>query len=1376
MKKDAKRMWASVIALIMIMSIMPINAFAIEGEDTPESPALACVCEVKCTDEQVDESCPVCGAEGADLKTCKGVEPAQSEPVTCTCETKCVDGAMNDDCPVCGVENADLSACKGKETIPELECTCETKCTEDAIDTMCVVCGAENADLTQCKGKEVVPELTCTCETQCTEDTQNDGCEKCAADWTQCQGIALTAPNPLSGDGLPTENATCSYVSNENGKTRAGVTLAEAIDVLNKNGGGTITVTSSGCAGATNIKILSPITILPDPGKKITVTAPQEMKEYDGIFVIDKYDYSNPNQENRVLTLGQDGLEDGALTFDGARVDNSCIVTGKGNGEEESNTGVVLRDGVVLTGCTASAIGAENQNYPKVTMYGGQIKENYGDYAVVGAPFMMMGGEICNNVSETATIFAPYVSNRTTIGGDAYIHDNQAEGIGGISAYGYLTIQDNALIEKCKSTGDSTGGAAAAFGDLIMKNHAKIAQCEGAVGGAAASLTTLIMQDYSSIENCRSTSTAIEVYAFPGGAQAQSAQIGPNAKITGCTGMTGGLAIANTLGDAEDIAQSRIEGEISGNTGILGGGISAMTYVDVTIADGAKIVNNIATEAGGGIAVWSSISLDQNNYPKTILTVEGGTISGNTAPRGGGVFVAGRNESLDYEEQAEYGYYVGYCYLKMSGGTITGNIADNPESGTATEFHGGGVFLGWDVETNVSGTVNISGNIDENGNPSNMYLRKDPNYTVIDPGEDTGEADPDKELNILKQFVADAAKAQFDADFDGVENQIMNELSDDDIKGGLPYLVEQGAINESWLDFEGPFTQEKRTELWNEYSAYLDLIAPQQIAEYQAQHLDDYIAAYRQQYSFVPTYEQFKLWYIDIVLEAQKYEIQAKVAEMTQEELTEAAINLGFIEPGQSYTGTKEDFLNAVMEFYKKYYETDPDMDEGLTDTYNKLWDIEIASTSKNQDARLYVTGALTGSQIGVTAEGAQNGRIIAVGTDAYKVTDADLAVFTSNDQGFSVVWHPDNPTQMMLKAKGYTITAYAGNNGSISESGSIWVAEGSNKTFTITPDEGYYISDVKIDGISQGAINSYTFEDVRADHTIEAIFAKNDVGGGGGGASHPEYTPDDDDENTDRDDEDDTEEFTDEEVPLAETPWLNTEDHYAYIVGYSEDGTVRPNANITRAEVATIFFRLLTDDARDQFWSTSNNFSDVAPDAWYNNAVSTMVNAGIIQGYEDGTFRPNASITRAEFAAIASRFMSAGYDVEEDLFTDIAAHWARESINDAAMAKWISGYPDGTFLPDKAITRAEAVTLVNNVLQRKPDADRMLDSMVKWPDNMDTSAWYYEAIQEATNSHDYDLFEGAEYETWTSLLENRDWAALEKDWVNAHRTGGEVM
>lgn len=306
----------------------------------------------------------------------------------------------------------------------------------------------------------------------------------------------------------------------------------------------------------------------------------------------------------------------------------------------------------------------------------------------------------------------------------------------------------------------------------------------------------------------------------------------------------------------------------------------------------------------------------------------------------------------------------------------------------------------------------------------------------------------------------------------------------------------------------------------------------------------------------------------------------------------------------------------------------------------------------------------------------------------------------------------------------------------------------------------GSLVDDLDRDITEDEDLNVRVEAEIGQTYTIIANFDRDS----GGGAQHPDAGDDDD---NDRDD--DTEEIIDEEVPLAETPWLNTEDHYAYVVGYSEDGTVRPNANITRAEVATIFFRLLTDNARDQFWMTSNNFSDVLPNDWYNTAVSTMVNMGIIQGYEDGTFRPNANITRAEFATIAARFLASGYDVEDDLFGDVAAHWARESINDAAMAGWINGYEDGTFRPDAAITRAEAVTMVNNVLGRKPDADHMLDSMIKWTDNMDTSAWYYEAIQEATNSHNYDLFEDAEYETWTALQENRDWSALEKDWANAH-------
>ena len=259
---------------------------------------------------------------------------------------------------------------------------------------------------------------------------------------------------------------------------------------------------------------------------------------------------------------------------------------------------------------------------------------------------------------------------------------------------------------------------------------------------------------------------------------------------------------------------------------------------------------------------------------------------------------------------------------------------------------------------------------------------------------------------------------------------------------------------------------------------------------------------------------------------------------------------------------------------------------------------------------------------------------------------------------------------------------------------------------------------------------------------------------------------------------EDTTETPVDPVTPIRppvdpDKPELNTEDHYAYIVGYP-DGNVKPEGNITRAEVATIFFRLLTDESRDEFWSQTNPYSDVSEDDWYNNAVSTLTNAGIIDGYEDGTFKPNGNITRAEFATIAVRFFEATYE-GENLFPDIDGHWAQDYINEAANAGIVDGYPDGTFGPQKLITRAEAMTMVNRTIDRHPDADHLLDDMITWPDNPET-VWYYEQVQEATNSHEYTMHTDDEqnpYEIWTELLPNRDWSELEKAWSDANDGAG---
>ena len=224
----------------------------------------------------------------------------------------------------------------------------------------------------------------------------------------------------------------------------------------------------------------------------------------------------------------------------------------------------------------------------------------------------------------------------------------------------------------------------------------------------------------------------------------------------------------------------------------------------------------------------------------------------------------------------------------------------------------------------------------------------------------------------------------------------------------------------------------------------------------------------------------------------------------------------------------------------------------------------------------------------------------------------------------------------------------------------------------------------------------------------------------------------------------------------------LNGKDHYAYVVGYP-DGMVYPQKNITRAEVATIFFRLLTDETREANMTKSNGYNDMKDGAWYTCAVSTLSKMGIIKGYEDGSFKPDASISRAEFAAIAARFDPNG-DKTPATFSDVSSHWAKDEISIAANHGWIKGYEDGSFKPDQKITRAETMTLVNRVLKRLPETkDDLHKDMKTWPDNQNESAWFYLAVQEATNSHYQKLKKDGTHETWESMRETRDWAALEK-------------
>lgn len=279
--------------------------------------------------------------------------------------------------------------------------------------------------------------------------------------------------------------------------------------------------------------------------------------------------------------------------------------------------------------------------------------------------------------------------------------------------------------------------------------------------------------------------------------------------------------------------------------------------------------------------------------------------------------------------------------------------------------------------------------------------------------------------------------------------------------------------------------------------------------------------------------------------------------------------------------------------------------------------------------------------------------------------------------------------------------------------------------------------------GTAYGAGDSIT---LAGSVTLYAVWSYNGGGGGGGGGTYRPSTGGGGGGGTTGGS---TVDIGDEDVPLAGGSELNREDHFAYVSGY-EDGTVRPTNNITREEVAAIFYRLLTETSRTIYETDVNDFSDVNSGRWSNRAISTLTNAGIISGYEDGSFRPGQSITRAEFATIAAQFEVVTEDVENP-FSDTAGHWAETLISFAASKGWVGGYTDGTFKPQKAITRAEAMTLVNNVLEREVDEEGLLADAKQWPDNK-KDAWYYYEVLEATNSHDYTRRGSGTVENWTAI------------------------
>lgn len=899
---------------------------------------------------------------------------------------------------------------------------------------------------------------------------------------------------------------------------------------------------------------------------------------------------------------------------------------------------------------------------------------------------------------------------------------------------GCALMSDRAKIEYCStppladydkiytlSTPLSTGGIKILSGSLTMRGQSKIDHCStyGMGGGVYMAYASgdATLKDQASITNCTafvdtSLDDLIDVYKA-GGLYAEKSNITMEAgtKITGCKGVIGGIGAEAGLFDQETI-NIQIDGEISGNAGRVGGGICGLKSVELTLGDTAVVQNNTATVAGGGIALFSYFG---KTMPASTLTLNGASIIKNTAPLGAGVFLPNKADIPETPvfRNPDAPEYATPSSATITGGTeIIGNTAKNPEGGTATEFHGGGLFLGWNTKTNISGAVKIFDNVDANNLPNNMYLRKAPDFVVETPVPLPSEQE---ELDKLKKYLANALE-------EDAKEKVATEIAGMPADTVLEQLKALGLASES----EKLTDDEMKSRLANVYAVPTTT------------NLPDFITQYKEQSKFTPTYESFKAICAQLITDDTLNgwgRITYSLLSKDSDSLNQAAEMLGLIKEGETYTGTIKDFTGAFVQHSKTNRNLLQLMCANFgmelavdvsNETFGEWWGVKPATDVLSEpDARVSVSGPLTGSQIGVITEGAKYGRVVAERINNYTLTEEDLAIFSSDDPYYDVVRHPYKSHQFILKPRE---TANNGNGGSGSHSTRKYTLTYESNGGTAYQDERYS-SGTKVTLDKVPIRESYTFTgwytDEELTNKITSVTMTSDKTVYAGW------------------------------VATGVPDMLNGDDHYAYVIGYP-DGNVHPQGNISRAETATIFFRLLKADTRDGNLTAENAFADVVDGQWFNKAVSTMAKLGIVKGRSAETFAPDAPITRAEFAAICARFNTKLTNTSNS-FSDISGHWAEAEIERAVAFGWIAGYPDGTFRPDTYITRAEAMTMINRVLCRMPQDEKdLLRTMVVWPDNKPTD-WYYLAVQEATNSHEFER-KGAVNETWTKLTSAPDW------------------
>ena len=916
-RKGFRRVVAWVCSLALCASMMPTAAFAAGPETTP-TPESTPVVETNVSEEPspapseepAGEPSPEPSASPAPSE-----EPAE-EPSPAPSEEEEKDPAAEPGQD--GAEEADGPKASGQEPANG-----EASVPEN--DTANTPPAAENSSQISDSGEGNVPAIN---QVQPLAEPRNDEAES---------------------------PAMATYVAKNGTASDEPVTLDEAIEQLNQHGGGTATVVSGGTVPAGGIDIESQITITAE--KPVTVCLPQ------GTYYGDMFDIRpNTTGGENTLTLGEDGLKDGTLTFDISNADaegRSSIIVASNRDENDTST-LYIRDGVVLTGAHYGAVTTiAHRGDFTVEMYGGLITGNHTSDSVISAShFIMTGGKIANNtIDETINILA--------------------RGI--IEVFGSFDIKGNAVIEDCNGGTSAPIVCSVASEEIShLRGKAVIQNCTGKMAGAifsdAGVGSTVILKENAQILNCTQEFEGADILHPRAGAIYSTGHltIQGDARISGCSGYAGAVAIYGINSGEEDANRLTIEGNarITDNKGTFGGGVLIGPYVNATVQGNAEISENEAAQAGGGIMLYNIPGPGRTPVPT--LTLEGGRVTGNSAPRGGGVFVSGAKqvyEFLGYEFDGEVGEP---CVINMrDGAVITGN--------TAAE-QGGGVWLGWEVNSYLSGKVKIQNNTAK-GAANDLYLALDPDAPLPDA--------PSQERPTLAAFVDSYVAALVQETISDLTEEGYLELAksykfvsettkiqdlEEDEWAEVKELVREALIVNSKMSFlSGPSKDNKGALL--EYKEQYG-VAPT---------LDDFIDA-----TYSVSREQFEVVIIQRIRELGGFDPKKK-------EIVTAAERLDLPVKDGVYTGTEEEFYSAYAEFMtNSQLEEVPE--EEWQSAFSKASDGALtagtAGTATRYDGRVEITGALTGSQIGVFVEGPRIERVFAFG-DTYAPTDADLAVFT---------------------------------------------------------------------------------------------------------------------------------------------------------------------------------------------------------------------------------------------------------------------------------------------------------------------------------------------------------------------------------------------